>query len=289
MTPARRRPIRQRFDGQMGMEDVETQGASTVVARYGLGARGVDLIERTGGGSVTTGFPLYDAHGNNVATLSRTSNGGYAVNDRRSYDAWGVVRAQQTGGDPKLRYCANLGHRQDDESGLIYMRARYYEPTTGRFVSQDPAKHGGNWFVYCGNNPANRIDMSGKEPLEPSEGMENWFNMTLLVGCAFIASATFAFERGAYAVMAYSMEAALFCLGSALGCFSNLDGRIEMLVYEAPTALQLAITGAILGNAQLGKLPMGKILGAAITMQTFALAALLIDMAFEGIDFNVGG
>ena len=115
---------RYRHDGQMGMEDVETQGANTVVTRYGLGARGVDLIERTAqGGAVTTGFPLYDAHGNNVATLSRSGTG-YSVNDRRSYDAWGVVRAQQSGGDPKLRYCASLGHKQDDESGLIYMRAR---------------------------------------------------------------------------------------------------------------------------------------------------------------------
>ena len=92
---------RYRHDGQMGMEDVETQGANTVVTRYGLGARGVDMIERTGGGTTTTGFPLYDAHGNNVATLSR-SGAGYSVNDRRSYDAWGKVRAQQSGGDPKL-------------------------------------------------------------------------------------------------------------------------------------------------------------------------------------------
>gem|GEM_PF-6689855 len=34
-------------------------------------------------------------------------------------------------------YCANLGHKQDDESGLIYIRARYYEPGSGRFISQD--------------------------------------------------------------------------------------------------------------------------------------------------------
>ncbi len=47
------------------------------------------------------------------------------------------MRAQQNAGDPKLRYCANLGHNQDDESGLIYMRARYYEPASGRFVSED--------------------------------------------------------------------------------------------------------------------------------------------------------
>ena len=146
----------------MGMEDAETQGANTTVTRYGLGARGVDLIERTGGGTTTTGFPLYDAHGNNVATLSRAPNGGYSVNDRRSYDAWGKVRAQQSGGDPKLRYCASLGHRQDDESGLVYMRARYYEPTSGRFVSEDPARDGGDWFAYCDNDPVNMFDWTGK-------------------------------------------------------------------------------------------------------------------------------
>ena len=37
---------RYRHDGQMGVEDVETQGASTVVTRYGLGARGVKRPKR---------------------------------------------------------------------------------------------------------------------------------------------------------------------------------------------------------------------------------------------------
>ena len=80
-------------------------------------------MERTSGATATLGFPLHDAHGNDVTTLS-PSGAGYSVSDRSSYDAWGVVRAQQSGGDPKLRYCASLGHRQDDESGLVYMRAR---------------------------------------------------------------------------------------------------------------------------------------------------------------------
>ncbi len=110
---------------------------------------------------MTTGFPVYDAHGNNVATLSRSGSGGFSLADRRTYDAWGVVRSQQSGGDPKLRYCASLGHRQDDESGLVYMRARYYEPTSGRFVSQDPGHHNANWFIYGKDDPVNNVDKSG--------------------------------------------------------------------------------------------------------------------------------
>ena len=154
---------RYRHDGQMGVEDVEASSSGTTVTRYGLGARGVDLIERTApNGAVTTGFPVYDAHGNSVATLSRSGAGGFTMADRRSYDAWGQVRAQQSGGDPKLRYCANLGHRQDDESGLIYMRARYYEPGSGRFISEDSKRSSPNYFTYCASDPVNHWDKDGK-------------------------------------------------------------------------------------------------------------------------------
>ncbi len=98
-----------------------------------------------------------------IATLGRSENSPYfGVADLRSYDVWGAVRSGSTTGDPKQRYCANLGHVQDDESGLIYMRARYYEPWTGRFISEDPANDGWNWFVYGGNNPVEYGDYSGR-------------------------------------------------------------------------------------------------------------------------------
>jgi hypothetical protein len=41
------------------------------------------------------------------------------------------------------------------------MRARYYEPGTGRFVSEDRARDGTNWFSYCGNVPIVFVDESG--------------------------------------------------------------------------------------------------------------------------------
>jgi hypothetical protein len=43
------------------------------------------------------------------------------------------------------------------------MRARYYEPSRGRFISEDPAMDGLNWFAYCGNSPLNYRDFDGKK------------------------------------------------------------------------------------------------------------------------------
>lgn len=134
-------------------------GAQTIT-RYGLGARGVDFMERTVGTAVTKGFPIYDAHGNMMGTLYRNGST-YAVGNLRRYSAWGSVRGGSPTGDPKGRYCAALGHRTDDESGLTYMRARYYDPDSGRFLSQDPARAGNNWFRYANNSPVNLADENG--------------------------------------------------------------------------------------------------------------------------------
>lgn len=41
------------------------------------------------------------------------------------------------------------------------MRARYYDPVTGRFLSEDPAAQGLNWFTYCEGNPVSNGDPTG--------------------------------------------------------------------------------------------------------------------------------
>ena len=86
------------YDGQMPIETAEVGSSSTVVTRNGLGARGIDRIERVGT-STTVGYPIYDAHGNMVATLGK-SGSSYSLGDQRSYDAWGVIRSGNTTGDP---------------------------------------------------------------------------------------------------------------------------------------------------------------------------------------------
>ena len=47
------------------------------------------------------------------------------------------------------------------ESGNIYLRNRYYNSATGRFITEDPAQDGLNWYVYAGNNPVSFVDPWG--------------------------------------------------------------------------------------------------------------------------------
>ncbi len=52
------------------------------------------------------------------------------------------------------------GHERDFDD-LDYMRARYYRPSFGRFLSVDPAQDGWNRYAYANNNPINRLDSTG--------------------------------------------------------------------------------------------------------------------------------
>ena len=161
-------------DGQMPIQDVSWNGTQFTTTRYGLGARGMDYMEvGTGATRPTTfptvSFPLYDAHGNVIETISRSGNS-YLPSTYRTYDAWGQIRQGAPNGDPANRYCGNLGHQHDDESGLIYMRARYYEPGSGRFISEDQGQDGTNYFVYVKNSPLRLVDRSGCEGEEGVAG-----------------------------------------------------------------------------------------------------------------------
>jgi RHS repeat-associated protein len=109
-----------------------------------------------------------------VSTLSYSGSSA-SLSNQRAFDAWGNIRNSDTSGDPKGRYCASLGHRADDESGLTYMRARYYDPGCGRLTSEDPSMDGRNWLTYAGNAPTSLADASGKSPESVWEGLtELW-------------------------------------------------------------------------------------------------------------------
>ncbi len=49
----------------------------------------------------------------------------------------------------------------DEDAGLYYFNARWYDAELGRFVSEDPVKDGTNWYAYVGNRPIVATDPSG--------------------------------------------------------------------------------------------------------------------------------
>ena len=73
-----------------------------------------------------------------------------------TYDAYGN---QWIGDTPSLfGYCSAY---YDEESGLIDLRNRYYDSSNSRFINEDPAQDGVNWYAYCGNNPVMFVDPLG--------------------------------------------------------------------------------------------------------------------------------
>ena len=79
-----------------------------------------------------------------------------------AYDSWGRQisctgsLASTLGNLNPFRY---RGYVYDEETGLYYLQSRYYDPTTGRFISADTLLSTGqgvlghNAYAYCGNNP----------------------------------------------------------------------------------------------------------------------------------------
>lgn len=49
----------------------------------------------------------------------------------------------------------------DADSGLKLLGHRYYDSSTGRFLTRDPIKDGRNWYSYCENSPVASIDPLG--------------------------------------------------------------------------------------------------------------------------------
>ena len=84
-----------------------------------------------------------------------------AITKNYQFDAFGNELIANDNDNNPFRYC---GEYYDTETGLIYLRNRYYDTATGRFTQEDPVKDGLNWYVYCANNPVMFMDPWGLAP-----------------------------------------------------------------------------------------------------------------------------
>jgi RHS repeat-associated protein len=120
---------------------------------YVTGPGGLPLEQVTVAGTV-----LYYHHDQLGSTRALTDQAGRVV-ATYAYDPYGnVVGAPPAVVNP-FQYA---GQYTDAESGLEYLRARYYDPVTGQFLSRDPmAAATRSVYGYTGDNPLNASDPSG--------------------------------------------------------------------------------------------------------------------------------
>ena len=119
---------------------------------------GDELLARTRAG--TQSYYEHDGLGSVVALTDAAG----AATQSYGYDAWGNLVETTGSDDSAFRFA---GERADLDTGLIFLRARWYDPQTGRFLSRDgiegelrvPITQ--NKYLYANVDPLDKIDPSG--------------------------------------------------------------------------------------------------------------------------------
>ena len=155
------------YDGSQILLRFDGPTTNDLVDRY-LWAPTVDLLlsdEKLTGPS--TPGDIYWALGDNLNTVRDTARydpqtDTTSIADHRVLDAFGNITSET---DPAAgTRVAYTGRDWDPDVGLYYYRARWYDPATGRFLSEDPLGFAGqdtNLQRYVGNSPTNRTDPTG--------------------------------------------------------------------------------------------------------------------------------
>ena len=144
----------------------EYDAAGNVAATY---TQGLGLVSRSAGGA--TAFYDFDMLG---STTGLTDGTGAYVN-QYGYLPFGESTLKSETVDNPFQYIGEHGVTADG-NGLFYMRERFYDPATGRFVERDPVglTGGSNQYSYTNNHPTTAIDPQGTTPLIVAGAVWGW-------------------------------------------------------------------------------------------------------------------
>ena len=146
----------------------EYDGSNTLLRKFIYGP-GIDkpicMID------VADSNTVYYYHFDGLGSVIALSDVNSVIVERYSYDVFGKPSNTSDVNNPYLF----TGRRYDDETGLYYYRARYYDYATGRFLQTDPVGYasGLNLYSYLGNNPLNWVDPLGLCKDDPDK--EPWW------------------------------------------------------------------------------------------------------------------
>lgn len=160
------------YDDARVLEEQDAFGVTQATYVYGNYIDEVMTMDRGG--------QTYYYHQNSLWSVAAVTDSATNVVERYAYDAYGCVTITDGSGIPvpdnpwgtPHSAIGNpymfTGRRLDEETGLYYYRARYYDCVKGRFLQRDPLGYvdGMNLYEYVGNNPISVVDPWGKSTYE---------------------------------------------------------------------------------------------------------------------------
>lgn len=129
---------------------------SNQIQRYYI--HGASLLGLVEGNNLYTYH--YDATGHTLAL----TNASETIINAYSYTPYGRIANESETIPQPFKYVGQYGVQYEAAHAIYYMRARYYDPDTGRFISEDPIGFEGgqvNLYAYVSGNPISAVDPNG--------------------------------------------------------------------------------------------------------------------------------
>ncbi len=214
--------------------------AGTTYYIYGTGLL-YELFTATGSTAVTDRYYHFDQLGSTVAmTGKRVSTTTVPpILGRVEYSAYGMVTKNELKAiNTPFLYVGEHGVMTDRSTGLMSMRARWFNPWMARFMSEDPIQFQGgmNWYGYCGGDPLSRVDPEG-----------TFFHILIGAGVGGIVGVGGQFIsdviRGE--TSGFNQYAGAFVGGAVTGGLATATGGASLLVSTGARVAMVAGSGAV--------------------------------------------
>lgn len=256
------------YDGENIISEHNAQGE--VLITYSHDPRNWDLIlsaKVTNAGvsaKVATSPGVYQFLRDNSGSVVAIVNSSGSILQKYTYRTFGEISSITTesgidvSAQPIFRSLYTFSGREfDEESGLYYMRARYYDPKVGRFIQEDPFAGKRtyplsvvNRYTYANNSPVNFVDPSGAYPVT-----------TITTGAGSNGGSAGGDSGSVYnrgAPIGYSTSPTTTTI---IGSYLPPRGKDTDPVFDAPTTISVSLSVSGIGGETGGVASVGMYFG----------------------------
>jgi RHS repeat-associated protein len=195
-------------------------------------------------------YYIKNSLGSTILLLDPNAN----IKERYSYSPFGSIDYQNGTSDNTKQF---TGKEIDEESGLSYFGARYYNPEIGRWISRDPVSGGIakpqslNRYSYCLNNPLIYIDLWGlwENPIKRFNFAEKLLGKILTVVFKLSAGVNQTMSREGYIWRRPGQENqtyGAYDLGNSVTGRQEAHPGVDILGQEKYTSVRAAESGKVI-------------------------------------------